>query len=87
MEALQWAIGVLTTINLAALGFMGSRLWSHVVECKHVSNDAAYMKADIERMKQDIGTHDSGLRGNVHATSNLCAQHELRIAALEREKR
>lgn len=86
MEALQWAVGILTTINLAAIGFIASRLWAHVLECKHVSNDQAYMKADIERMKQDIGTHDSGLRGSVHATSQMCTQHELRITLLEREQ-
>jgi len=85
MEALQWAVGILTTINLAVLGFIGSRLWSHVVECKGVATDVAYMKSDVERMKQDIGTHDTGLRGNVHSTANLCMQHEMRIAVLERK--
>lgn len=87
MEALQWALGILTTINMGLLGFLGSRLWAHVVECKGVATDVAYMKSDVERMKQDIGTHDTGLRGNVHQTANLCAGHELRIAVLEREKR
>lgn len=85
MEALQWAIGLLVTINLAAIAFIGSRLWSHVVECKHVSNDIAYMKSDLERMKEDIGTHDTGLRGNVHQVANLYTNHEMRISILERK--
>ena len=85
MEALEWALGILTTINMALLGFIGSRLWTHVVECKSVATDVAFMKADVERMKQDIGTHDTGMRGNVHKVSNLCMEHEMRIATLERQ--
>lgn len=77
MEALQWAVGILTTINLAALGFIGSQLWAHVVECKSVATDVAYMKADVERMKQDIGTHDTGLRGHVHQVAQMAQEHEL----------
>lgn len=86
MEALQWAVGILTTINLAALGFIGSRLWAHVIECKGVATDVARIDADVERMKADIGTHDTGMRGDLHRTSSMTTQHELRITLLERQK-
>jgi len=87
MEAIQWAIGILVTINLAVTGFLANAIMAHERECKHVNARLASAEGDIERMKQDIGTHSSGLRGNVHDTANQCMQHEMRIAVLEREKR
>ena len=85
MEAIQWAIGVLVIIQTAVIGFIGSRLWTHVVECKGVGEKVARIDADVERMKEDIGTHDAGLRGEVHRTSSMVTQHELRILNLERQ--
>lgn len=87
MEALQWAIGILVTIQTVVTGFIASQLWAHVIKCGHVSAQLARIDADVERMKEDIGTHSSGLRGNVHATANRCTEHEMRIGVLERERR
>lgn len=42
-------------------------------------------EGDLERMKEDIGTHDTGLRGAVHAHSNVLSQHELRLHALDKQ--
>jgi hypothetical protein len=36
-------------------------------------------------MKEDVGTHDTGMRGHLHETSSMCTQHELRITLLERK--
>lgn len=95
MDAITtWVMGGLA----AALGFFGARLWAHVVECgserRHTDSKIAGLEArqvslesDMERAKQDIGTHDSGMRGNIHALANECAKYELRISALERERR
>lgn len=84
MEAIQWAIGVLVIIQIAVVGFIGSRLWTHVVECRGVGEKVARIDADVERMKGDIGTHDTGLRGEVHRTSSMVTQHELRLGLMER---
>lgn len=86
MEALQWAVGILVTINVGVTGFIASQLWAHVIKCGHVSAQLGQIGADVERMKCDIGTHDSGLRGEVHRTGNMCMSHEMRIAVLERER-
>jgi len=86
METLLWALGILVTIQIAVTGFLATKLWAHVVTCTHNSATVARIDADVERMKQDIGTHESGLRGNVHQTANLCMQHEMRIATLERHE-
>lgn len=85
MESIQWAIGVLVIIQTAVIGFIGSRLWTHVVECRGVGEKVAAIDRDVERMKEDIGTHERGIRGGVHRTANMVTQHELRILALERK--
>lgn len=85
MQTLQWAIGLLVTLNMTVTGWIAARLWTHVTECRTVGEKVASHNADLERMKQDIGTHDTGMRGNLHETANLCTQHELRISLLERK--
>ena len=86
-DTLRWAIGILVTVNTVLLGFIGNALWAHVVKCGHVSAQNAGVAKDVERMKEDIGTHDSGMRGDLHRTSTMCTQHELRITLLERSSR
>lgn len=85
MQVLLWAIGILVTIQLVAVGALWSRLWTHVVECKGVGEKVARIDADVERMKQDIGTHETGLRGELHRTASMTTQHELRLLSLERK--
>ncbi len=85
METLQWAIGILVTINMGISGWLAARLWTHVTECRSTGEKVAMQGADLERMKQDIGTHDSGMRGHLHETASMCTQHELRLSLLERK--
>lgn len=88
MEAVLWIIGILVTINLAVVSFIASRLWAHVVECHNDRAIFAFIKADVERMKQDIGTHDTGIRGACHHLAQEAQNHEGRIYTLEhRSKR
>ena len=85
MEAIMWAIGLLVLIETAVIGFIGSRLWTHVVECHGVGEKVAAIDRDVERMKEDIGTHDVGMRGEIHRSSAMITQHELRLTNLERK--
>ena len=85
METLQWAVGVLVIIQIAIMGWFSTQLWAHVTECRQLSARVEGLARDVERMKQDIGTHDTGLRGAVHKTSSLSMAHEMRIATLERK--
>jgi len=84
METLLWALGILVTIQTVVTGFIASQLWAHVIKCGHVIGQLASVSKDVERMKEDIGTTDRGLRGTVHKTANRCSEHEMRIALLER---
>lgn len=86
MESLQWAIGILVTIDLAVTGFLAHIIWTHIVECRSVSESLAAIRSDVERMKADIGTHDTGMRGEIHKTATMCTQHELRLTLMERGK-
>ncbi len=64
--------------------FLASQLWAHVIKCGHVSADISRINADVERMKSDIGTHEMGMRGDLHRIASRCQEHELRITNLER---
>lgn len=83
-QTLQWAIGLLVTVNMGVTGWLAARLWAHVMECRTVGEKVATHAGDLERMKEDIGTHDTGMRGHLHDTAGMCTQHELRITLLER---
>lgn len=85
MSVLLWAIGILITVLMAIMGFFATQLWGHVVECRQIMARLEGISKDVERMKSDIGTHDSGMRGHIHATANLCTQHEMRLTVLERK--
>lgn len=63
------------------LALLGSTLGSVVVTVWRF----ARLESDVERMKQDIGTHETGLRGSVHRTSNAITALEMRVAVLERQ--
>ena len=84
MESIQWAIGILVVILMGIMGFFATQLWGHVVECRQLMARLEGVSKDVERMKEDIGTHDTGLRGEVHTVSTYCTQHEMRITNLER---
>lgn len=43
------------------------------------------LEADVERMKVDIGTHETGLRGSVHKSATMVTALEMRVAYLERK--
>ena len=85
METLQWAIGVLVLILMGFMGFFATQLWGHVVECRQLMARLEGVSKDVERMKEDIGTHDMGMRGEIHRTSTTLTQHELRLLSLERK--
>ena len=43
------------------------------------------LDSDVERMKIDIGTHETGLRGTVHKIATHVTELEMRVATLERK--
>lgn len=86
MESVQWAIGIGVIILIAVIGFLASQLWAHVVECRQMSARLESLSADVERAKVDIGTSETGMRGQLHRTATLCTEHELKIQLLQHER-
>ena len=74
------------TVNIAITGFLWHTVWSHVMECKHVTARLSLLEGDMERAKEDIGTHDTGMRGAIHRVSQMCQEHELYFKIQERER-
>jgi len=85
MESIQWAIGILVTLQTGVIGFLSAKLWAHVEKCAHVSAELARLEADVERMKVDIGTHGTGMRGEIHQTAQMVQEHELTLRELRRK--
>jgi hypothetical protein len=82
-ETVQIAAFLLVAGGIATVAKL---LWDHVQHCKEVHGKLAEIGADVKRIKEDIGTHDSGMRGTVHKTANRVTEHEARIITLERWK-
>lgn len=48
------------------IGVLFIMQWQHSIRCKSVGEDIAVIKSLLLRIQQDIGTHETGLRGQLH---------------------
>lgn len=64
-------------------GLLGMFVW-HLFRCRDVRIDIATIRGVLERMAADIGSHETGLRGQVHDQQNQLLRIDGRVAALER---
>ena len=69
-SAVLWLFGTIIDVQTLVLAAMGSAIWTHVRDCGRFRVEQARLlgeiSADLKRVKEDIGDHDSGLRGQVH---------------------
>lgn len=65
----------------AGLTVLGSGIASYLA----ISLKVARHDERIRRIEQDIGTHDSGMRAQIHAHASMLTQHEMRLETLERK--
>lgn len=56
---------------------------AHDVALSAIEKRLGPLESDIERMKKDIGTHDTGIRGATHDHANMLSKHEMRLHALD----
>lgn len=80
-SVLLWILGGL----LLAFTAIAGALWRHVEHCKEVHTKLAEIGSDVRRIKEDIGTHETGMRGTVHKCANRLIEHEARLVTLERK--
>jgi hypothetical protein len=60
---------ILKILILCNSGLLCMFVW-HLFKCRDTRVELASMKALMERMVQDIGTHETGMRGTIHKTAN-----------------
>jgi uncharacterized protein HemX len=70
----DWLIPLLSLLAAAAGGYAG------------VHGRVSRAESRLERLEQEIGTHETGLRGAVHRTANRVTEIDMRLGALERRK-
>jgi len=80
-----WLFGTLISLLTIVIGAIAAALWAHVGHCKDVASAVARIETNVTRLTQDIGTHETGLRGAVHEVANRVSEHGMRISMLERK--
>jgi len=70
----DWLIPLLSLLAAAAGGYAG------------VHGRVSRTESRVDRLEQEIGTHETGLRGSVHKSANRITEIDMRVAMLERRK-
>jgi hypothetical protein len=60
------------------IGVLFALWWHHAVTCRKTGEDIAVIKAILVRIETDIGTHETGLRGQVHKLACDIAPYVIR---------
>lgn len=68
--ALLWLLGILITVVIG----LAIAIFNHVRECREPRSQLATLESEVNRIKEDIGTHDSGMRGHIHQIANDVSQ-------------
>lgn len=66
--------GLGVTIAIASAGALVAHSRRDDTRYSELKNDITDAKGRIERIEEDIGTHDSGMRGQVHKVANMLGQ-------------
>jgi hypothetical protein len=84
--AILWIFGTVIALQTTIVGAIAAALWVHIGHCKDAASSMARIETNVERLTEDIGTHETGIRGTVHKTANRMTEHESRLIALERRR-
>jgi len=79
----MWGLGIIVSIETMILGFIATRLYAVSDQLASLSRQVTAVDKDMERCKQDIGTHDTGIRGAFHAQAKVIDTLEKRVAITE----
>lgn len=78
-----WLFGTVITIQTAAIGAIGAALWTHVGHCKDVASKIAEIGTDVKRLKEDVGDHNRGIRGDIREHTSVLFKLDARVESLE----
>lgn len=85
-SAVLWLFGtVIGVIGLILAGIWGA-LWGHITHCKDVASDVSMLKTNMMRVMEDIGTHETGLRGSLHQIANRLTEISMQLAVMKRQE-
>lgn len=70
----DWLIPLLSLLAAAAGGYAG------------VHGRVSRAESRLDRLEQEIGTHDTGLRGTAHKNANRITELDMRLGVLERAR-
>lgn len=70
----DWLIPLLSLLAAAAGGYAG------------VHGRVSRTESRVDKIEQEIGTHETGLRGSVHKIANRVTEIDMRLTALERRR-
>lgn len=66
------------------IGVLFALWWHHASTCGRTSEDIAVIKGMLGRIERDIGTHETGLRGQVHKLASDISPYIVR-SQMERQ--
>lgn len=64
-NALLWLLGVQGFLDVALFGLW----WAHVQHCTDRERNAAKLEQKVDHLKEEMGTHETGIIGQLHRYS------------------
>lgn len=72
--AVLWLFGTVISVQTLVIGSVVAAIWTHQGEYREFRSTLAAAVADIraklDRLERDVGTHETGLRGQIHKLSS-----------------
>lgn len=77
------SVEALIVILISAQGGLLAMFIVHLFKCRDTRVDIAAIRGSIERIQRDIGDHEHGMRGQLHAHANALTRNEMDIEVLK----
>lgn len=81
-----WIVGTVITLQTAIVGAIAAALWVHVGHCKEIAASMARVEVNQERITQDVGDHDHGMRRDIREHTGALFKLDARVETLERRR-
>jgi hypothetical protein len=84
--AILWIFGAVISLQTAIVGAIAAALWVHVGHCRETASTLASIMTTVERIKEDIGDHESGIRRDIREHTSALFKLDARMETLERHE-
>lgn len=74
------------SVMAGAIAALAGMHWRHTEQCKLSDEKLAEIGSDVKRIIQEIGTHETGMRGTIHKHASVLTRHELEIENFRRRR-